>query len=155
MGNTAQQCTLGLFLMTLTLPEILKTQNRPQGNFVHIRKSYVCSHKLDVQEANVSFTQFNGNLRLFLLMLVYAWMEFLLLISGVWFLKCSTLLPTNSKKTPKERVQGYLLRDTSSSMHTNLQTKISVQHDDLEFLQCRLSFLKREVFSIWCDALHL
>ena len=27
---------------------------------VHIRKSHVCSNKLDVQEANVSFTQFDG-----------------------------------------------------------------------------------------------
>ena len=33
---------------TLTLREILKIQNRLQGNFVHIWKSHVCSHKLDV-----------------------------------------------------------------------------------------------------------
>ena len=44
----------------LTLPEILKTQNRPQGNFVHIWKSHARAKKLDVPEANVSFTQFNG-----------------------------------------------------------------------------------------------
>ena len=29
-------------------------------NFVHIWKSYICSNKLDVQEANFSLTQFDG-----------------------------------------------------------------------------------------------
>ena len=47
---------------TLTLPEILKNQNPPQGNFVLFRKSRVCSiSQLDVQETNCCFTQFNGS----------------------------------------------------------------------------------------------
>ena len=39
---------------------------------------------------------------------------------------------SNQFKKPKERVQGDLLRDTSSSMHTNIQTQNPIQHDDLE-----------------------
>ena len=46
---------LGLWLYQ----EILKTQNRPHVNFLQIWKSHVRANKLDVQEANVSFTQFN------------------------------------------------------------------------------------------------
>ena len=39
--NSAQQCRLG-------------------EDFVHVGKSHVCSHKLDVKETNFSFTQFDG-----------------------------------------------------------------------------------------------
>ena len=38
---------------TLTLPGILRTQNRLQVNFVHIFKSYVRANKLDVQETDL------------------------------------------------------------------------------------------------------
>ena len=75
---------------TLTLPEILKTQNRPQVEIcaylevTRFWKSHVRANKLDVQDSNRQFHTVQRNLKLFLLMLVYEWMEFPLLISGIW-----------------------------------------------------------------------
>ena len=46
-------------LKTPILRGILRTQNPLLEDIVHFRKSYICSNKLDVQETNFSFTQFN------------------------------------------------------------------------------------------------
>ena len=70
--------------------------------------------------------------------------KFPLLISGIWLLKCSILLPANSQK-PNERVQGDLLRRTSSNKHTNIQTKNPIQHDDLEL--CNVDYVSSNVKS--------
>ena len=50
---------------------------------------------------------------------------------------------------PKDSAQGYLLRDTSSNKHTNIQTKKSIQHDDLELcnVDCVSSNVKSSRFS--------
>ena len=45
---------------TQTLPRSWRFKIDFRGNFVHIWKSHVCANKVDVQEANVSYTQFNG-----------------------------------------------------------------------------------------------
>ena len=45
--------------MTLIVQEMLKIQIHFWRNIVHFWKLYICSHKLDVQEANCRFTQFN------------------------------------------------------------------------------------------------
>ena len=60
VGNTAEQCRLGLFQDSDFL-EILKTQNRPQEDFVHIWKSYISANMLEVQETDICLTQFNGS----------------------------------------------------------------------------------------------
>ena len=44
---------------TLTSREILKIEIHFWRNIVHFRKSYICSNKLDVQETNCCFSQFN------------------------------------------------------------------------------------------------
>ena len=46
---------------TLTLLEILKTQNRLRVDSVHFRKANVRANKLDVQETDFCFTQFHGS----------------------------------------------------------------------------------------------
>ena len=53
--------------------------------------------------------------------------------------------PSNQSKKPKERVQGDLLRDTSSSTHTNIQTQNPIQHDDLEL--CNVDYVSSYVKS--------
>ena len=63
-------------------------------NFVHIWKSHVWSHKLEVWETNFCFAQFHG-IWCYLLMQVYAWMEFLLLICWIWKFKSCILLLSN------------------------------------------------------------
>ena len=55
---------------------------------MHIWKSHVRANKLDVQEKDENF----------LLMQVYAWMEYQLLIFGIWLLKCFILHETNQRK---------------------------------------------------------
>ena len=57
VGNAAKQCRLGLFQDSDLAGDVLKIHLR--WNIVHFRKSYVSSNKLDVQETNFSFTQFN------------------------------------------------------------------------------------------------
>ena len=61
---------------------------------------------------------------------------------------------SNQFTKPKERVQGDLLRDTSLSKHTNIQTKNPIQHGDLELYNVDYVFSNVKT-SIWCDALHL
>ena len=51
VGNTAQQCRLGLFQDSDFAGDL---------NFVHVWKSHVRANKLDVQEANFCFAQFDG-----------------------------------------------------------------------------------------------
>ena len=49
VGNTAKQCRLGLF----------QDSDFAGGTLLRFWKSYVCSNKLDVQETNCCFSQFN------------------------------------------------------------------------------------------------
>ena len=55
-------------------------------------------------------------------------MGFQLLIFGIWLLKCSILHPNHLKKS-EDRVQGNLSR---TDKHTQNQTKIPINHDNLE-----------------------
>ena len=58
VGNTAKQCRLGLFQDSDFAgdPEYSKSTS---GGTLHFWKSFIRSNKLDVQETNFSFTQFN------------------------------------------------------------------------------------------------
>ena len=76
-----------------------------RGNLTHFRKSHVRIKKLDVHK-HLSHTV-QRNLRLFLLMQVYAWTVFPLSIFGIWLWKCFIPPKTNSVK-PKV----YLHRET-------------------------------------------
>ena len=54
----SQQCRLGLFQDSDFAGDLADSKSTSGRLFVHICKSYICSHKLDVQEKN-SLTQFN------------------------------------------------------------------------------------------------
>ena len=85
---------------TLTLREILKTQNRPQEvscvflEAEHLFQSVRCARN------KLLFRTVQRNVRLSLLMRVYEWMEFQLLFFAIWLLECCILLPTN-QRNPK------------------------------------------------------
>ena len=117
---------------TLTLLDILHTQNRLQEKFCAYLEVTRSCQQVGCARSKRQFHTFQRNLNLFLLMLVYARMEFPLLISGIWELKCSILLPTNSQNPKRE------YRETCCVAHhqarTNTQTKNPIQHDDLELL---------------------
>ena len=84
------------------------------------------------------------NLKLFLLMLVYAWMEFSLLISGIWSLNCSILLPTNSRSPKRE------YRETCCVTHHQACTPTSkprIQFSTM-ILNCAMSIMFLHTWSL-------
>ena len=110
---------------TLSLLEILKTQNRPRvRNPVYLWKSHVCSQKLSDSHSSTEF-------------------EIISLDAGVrmdgipaldlWDLVIEVLhSSSNRSKKSKENVTGNLLHDTSPRKQTNTQTEAQIQHNDLE-----------------------
>ena len=59
MGNTAKQCRLGLFQDSDFAGHLEDSKIHFWRNIVRFWKSYICSSKLDVQETNCRFSQFN------------------------------------------------------------------------------------------------
>ena len=59
VGDTAKQCRLGLFQDSDFAGDLEDSKSTSGGTLCIFRKSYVCSNKLDVQESNISFAQFN------------------------------------------------------------------------------------------------
>ena len=59
VGNTAKQCRLGTFSRLRLCGRCWGFKVYFKWNIVRFWKSYICSNKLDVQETNFSFTQFN------------------------------------------------------------------------------------------------
>ena len=85
VGNTAQQCRLGLFQDFDFCWRPWRHKINIRRNSVHFRKSHVCANKLDVQETDHTVLQ---KLKWFLSMQVYAWTVFPVSLSGIWGLKC-------------------------------------------------------------------
>ena len=56
VGNTAQQCRLGLFQLWFRR-RLWRLKVNIRRGLVYFRKSHVCANKLDVQETDFSFTQ--------------------------------------------------------------------------------------------------
>ena len=59
VGKIAQQCRLGLFVDSVFAGDLEDSKINIRWTLVHIRKSHVRANKLDVQETDFSFTQFN------------------------------------------------------------------------------------------------
>ena len=68
---------------------------------MYLWKSNICSHRLDVQEANVSVSQFHRIGNYFRWMLVCEWAEFLLLICGLRRKKRDTRRITRNRQPRK------------------------------------------------------
>ena len=141
---TAPQCSLGLFLF--------KTQNRPWGeSCVSLEVTRLFPEVGCVRDTLQSHTV-RRNLKLCPLMQVYAWMEFPLLIPGIWWVKCCILLPKNLRNPKKNAGKP-------AAWHTTKKTHQQPSWDSNSpqwswIMLCRLCFLKREVFSLLFDALH-
>ena len=58
VGITVQHCRFGSFQDSDSARKTWKIQNQLQVNLVYFRTQNICSHKLDVLEANVSVSQF-------------------------------------------------------------------------------------------------
>ena len=59
VGNIAKQCRLGLFQDSNFAGDLEDSKSTSGGTLCIFVKSYICSNKLDVQETNISFSQFN------------------------------------------------------------------------------------------------
>ena len=59
VGNTAEQCRLGLFQDSDFAGDLEDSNSTSGGTLCTFGKSYICSNKLDVQETNCRFAQFN------------------------------------------------------------------------------------------------
>ena len=59
VGKTAKQCRLGLFQDSDLAGDLEDSKSTSGGTLCVFGKSYVCCNKLDVQETNCRFSQFN------------------------------------------------------------------------------------------------
>ena len=101
VGNTAQQWRLRLFQDSYFAgdPEDSKSTSDGIlcifGSHTFVPVSWMRRHKLQ-------FRTVRRSLKLFLLMHVYAWTEFLLFLSGTWLWKCC-ILPPSKQRHPKSK----------------------------------------------------
>ena len=102
---------------TLILPEILKTQNRPQEECCAYWEITRLFPQVGFARRKLLSHTFPWNLQFFHLMQAYAWTEFPLLIFGIWSLKCYILLSTTIRN-PKR-----MLRETCCMTHHQENTQ--------------------------------
>ena len=150
VGNTAQQCRLVLF-QDSDFAGDLETQNRPQGEF----HAYVEVTRLfplvGCVRNKLLFHTVQQKLKLFLLMQVYAWMEFPLF--DLWDLVIEVLhSSSNQYKKSKENVQGNLPHDTPSRKQTKNQAQTPTQYNGLEL--CNVDYVSSNVKSSQSGAMH-
>ena len=137
---------------TLTLPEILKTQNRPQREFW----AYLEVTRLFTQDAcarnKPQCHTVLQKLKSFLLMQVCAWGTPAL---DLWDLVIEVLhSSSNQTKKSKNNVQGNLLHDTPSKKRTKKQAKTPIQYNDLE--SCNVDYVASNVKSSqFCAMLYI
>ena len=121
-------------------------------NFVQIGKSHVCSHKLEVQEANFCLTQFDGIWNYF------SWCRFThgrnsrswSLGSGYWSF---TFLPPTNLRNPKKKCRETCCMTHHQENTTTPKRWLKFSTTILNYATS-IIFLKREVFSI-CTMLYI
>ena len=103
-----------------------------RGTVVHVRKSKVRANKLDVQETDISFTQFNRSWNyLSWCRFTHGWNTSSWSLGFVYWSVSFFTEPNQSKKN-KDHIRGDSSRNTTSNKHTQNQTKVLIRHDNLE-----------------------
>ena len=130
VGNTAQQCRLGLFQDSDIAGDLEDSQSTSGGvlcifgshTFVPIR--LMCKKQISVSHSSTEseIISLNAGLR----MDGISALDFWDLVVEV--LRSSS----NQPKKSKENVQGNLMHDTPSRKHTKNQVKTTIQYNDLE-----------------------
>ena len=115
---------------TLTLSEILKTQNRlREKSCIFGSHTFVPIRWMSMKQTSVSHSSTESEI---------ISLDADLRMDGIpaldlWDLVSEVLHSSfNQTKKSKEKVLGDLLRDSSSRKHTNIQSKTQIQHNDLE-----------------------
>ena len=138
---------------TLILPEILKTQNRPQEECCAYWEITRLFPQVGLARSKLQFHTVRRKSEILSL-------DAGLRIDGIpaldlWDLVIEVLHSSfNQPKKSKEEVQGNLLRDTPSRKHTNNQVKTPNQHNDLEL--CNVDYVSSNVKSSqFCAMLYI
>ena len=97
VGNTAKQCRLGLFQDSDFAGDLEDSKSTSGGLLCILAVTHYFPFVGCARNKRQSCTV-RLNLKLFLLMQVFARMGFPLLISGIWLLKCYILPPTKCKE---------------------------------------------------------
>ena len=142
--NTAQQCRLGLF-QDSAFARDFEDSTSTSGDSVHFRKSKICAIMSDVQETNLSFTQFYGswsNLSLDAALRIAA-LDLWDLVFEVFH---SSPNQTNKTKDVREP-WGNLLANTQPNMR---KTNSNHAHQS-QFDQYRSRSIKRNKFWSQCN----
>ena len=125
--------------------EILKTQKSTSGGILcifgshtFVPISWMCKKQTSVSHSPTESKIISLDAR------ICAWMDFPLLIFGIWLLKCCSLLSTNLKKS-QENVHGHLLHDTPSRKYTKNQIGTPTHYNYLEL--CNVDYVSSNVKS--------
>ena len=84
MWETRLRIVDWVYFKTQIMLETLKTLSQLRENLVYLRKSNICSHKLDVPEGKRQCLTVPQNRKLFLWMLVCELKDSLLLVYEMW-----------------------------------------------------------------------
>ena len=123
VGNTAQQCRLGLSQDSDFAGDQEDSKSTSGGichTFVPI--SWMCKKQTSVSHSSTEA-------EIISLDAGYGWMVSQLWIFGIWFKKVFHYSPNQSNKTKDSFAHGDLLHRTTSSKRTKNQTKAPTTHD--------------------------
>ena len=135
VGNTAQQCTLGLF-QDSDFARDLEDSKSTSGGILCVRKPNVRTNKLDVEGTNLSFTQFYRSLG----DLSRCKFTFPLSIFEIQWLKCFIPHQTEATKAKMQESHGETCRQLLNQTCENLfqpRTPISIWPILFTFHQAR------------------
>ena len=143
VGNTAQQCRLGLFQDSDFARDLEDSKSTSGGllcifgSHTFVPVSWMCKKQTSVSHSSTEaeMISLDAGLRM----------------DGIPALDLWDLVIEVFHSSPKQ-ILGNLLRDTPSNKHTQNQTKVPIQHDTLELCNvdcvCRTQILLN---SVWCS----
>ena len=150
VGNTAQQCRLGLFQDSDFAGHQEDSKSTSGGLLCIFGKSNICTNKLDVQETDFSFTQLNRSRdNISWCRFTHGWN------TSSWSLGFgyrslslfSNPIKGNQRSSTRKLVAWHHIKQAKPKWRSNQAQESWVE-------KCWLCFVDREVFFNWCDCLH-
>ena len=153
VGNTAKQCRLGLFQDSDFAGDLEDSKSTSGetlcifGSHTFVPISWMCKKQTSVSHSSTEaeMISLDAGLRMDVTPALTLWDSVIEIFLSV----------PNKIEQPKEELRGNPSRNTTSSKHTQNQTNVPTQHDNLDLSNVDLCAVECEVFSIWCDAVHL
>ena len=132
VGNTAQQCRLGLFQDSDIAGDLEDSKSTSGGtrSLMHLRKSYTCANKLDVQKTDAhssteaELISLDAGLRMDGIPALERW------DMVVEVFHSSPNQPNNTK----DQARRISLRDLTSNKHTQNQSEDPTKHNNIEWV---------------------